>query len=219
MKRLTDNRGLGSVQVLMLMLGFLLASVLIFVFGYALGQEMALRHALQSDRVVRATAPPRPTYPPPSAGVSPGFYKEMQEKAFQRAGEQSETRVPVATEPPPSASPTAPRAVPTAPRATATVRKPTPTMIPRLPTVGAVSEPGVRWSIQVGATKDAQEAANLMLELRRQGFQAYTAQAQLGSEVSYRVRVGHFASRAEAEAVERTLRKDNRFGGAYVTSQ
>ncbi|HYD50216.1 MAG TPA: SPOR domain-containing protein, partial [Terriglobales bacterium] len=60
---------------------------------------------------------------------------------------------------------------------------------------------------------------SLTLELRRMGYQAFTAQTSQGGSVSYRVRVGRFASREEAEAVERRLKQDPRFSSAYVTAQ
>lgn len=231
MKWLSGVRGLSSLQVVLLILGFLVASILIFVFGFALGQEMALRHSLQSDRVVRGTVAPRAANATPSPGVNPNFYKDMQEKAYQRA-EQAGAPTVVPANPTNTLAATAaaaftstpapPRPTATAPappKPTATRRAPSPTAIRRPTASEEMRQEGVRWSVQVGTTKNAQEAIAMTMELRRLGFQSFTAQSQVGSETWYRVRIGRFASRAEAEAIERRIRSDPRFSGAYVTSQ
>ncbi|HYD49840.1 MAG TPA: hypothetical protein VEB21_15895, partial [Terriglobales bacterium] len=123
---------MSYVQVVLLIFGFLGASVLIFLFGFAVGQDMALRQTQQSEQVTRAPVPPRqPTTPAvPGGGVDASFYKELQEKAEKRLAATAEpaaaeTTAPVAA--PPSATPTALKPTATrrkteAPRPTATRR-------------------------------------------------------------------------------------------------
>lgn len=66
---------------------------------------------------------------------------------------------------------------------------------------------------------DSSEALGITLRLRALGFQAYTVQAPLRGQTWYRIRVGRFANRDEARAVEGKLRQTGEFKGAYVTSQ
>lgn len=229
------SRGLSYLQVILLILGFSLASLFIFLFGYAVGQEMALRHTLQSERLVRGTIAGKPATPAPTAAVDAEFYKSLQERAekqIEAAEAKATPAAAIATATPPvaptgtpaAARPTATPARTQTAKPTATPRKPTPTR-PAQPTRASTPSTSTsivgesRYSIQVISTRNAQEAIAVTLELRRQGYQAFTAQAPQNGETSYRVRVGRFASRDEAEAVARRLQQDPRFGGASIITQ
>lgn len=232
MKRL-GSRGLGSFQVVILVLGFLVASVAIFTLGYTLGQEMALRRASQGDRVFRGSVAMRVPTPTPTAGPEALLYKDLHDKAIE-ALEGAGDVTPAATEPtatPPRAQATStPRAATPAIVATATRRPATPTTRPLTPTprptkaapspLAAERSSGTGpWTVQVGATTDYQEALALNMELRREGFSAFTAQVGSQGQTVYRVRVGRYASRTDADAVVERLKQNPRFRGARVVDQ
>jgi cell division protein FtsN len=71
-----------------------------------------------------------------------------------------------------------------------------------------------KYTIQVGSFQDRESAERLALELESKGFDAYVEKAQIpGRGVWYRVRVGTFETKAEAQAwAERNLEKIGRRG-------
>lgn len=217
------SAGIGYGQAFLLVFSFLIASVLIFLFGMWVGRDLTERR-LAEEPVVRMAVPARPTPGGPVEGVGRDFYEGLKTKAYQQL--QTPTAepptLPTATVP---AATTPTRAIPTPLAATATRPPPKPTATRAAPsprpaqTTAPEGASGQMWTVQVGATMDSREALDMTLRLRAQGFAAYTVQAPLRGQTWYRVRVGRFASRQEAREVEAQLRKTGEFSGAYVTSQ
>ncbi len=76
-----------------------------------------------------------------------------------------------------------------------------------------------RFSIQVAAVQNAQSADQLAARLRKQGYRAYRLRSEVaGKGVWYRVRVGAFENRGEADRVLTKLKADN-FSGMVVSTQ
>jgi cell division septation protein DedD len=117
------------------------------------------------------------------------------------------------TSPENTASPT-PRGVASAPRASApeTAAPPPPPPAPRrASTLGADSGP---FTIQVVALKTEDAAQSLLSRLKGKNYRAYL---EAGSDAGlHRVRVGRFATRAEAETVAAKLRDEEKFR-PYIT--
>jgi cell division septation protein DedD len=117
------------------------------------------------------------------------------------------------TSPENTASPT-PRGVASAPRASApeTAAPPPPAPAPRrASTLGADSGP---FTIQVVALKTEDAAQSLLSRLKGKNYRAYL---EAGSDAGlHRVRVGRFATRAEAETVAAKLRDEEKFR-PYIT--
>jgi len=202
---MSDRRssGLRIGQLITLTLGFLLASVLIFVFGLWVGRDIAEQRLARETQVIRlAVTSPTPFETPVAPAV---------------AG------LPVAT-------PTLPAihlaAAPTvAPKPTARL-VPTPThhsLALVWPTSGPAARPtpaaeGGNWTVQANATTDPVQAVVQARELRMKGYDAYTTQGPIGGVTWYRVRVGHFNDKASAKAAETKLRREEGLEAAYVTS-
>ncbi len=74
---------------------------------------------------------------------------------------------------------------------------------------GAVPVPGLPWTVQVAAYRSRNPAAALQRSLAASGYGAYitTVTGQDGT-VRYRVRVGSYPSRSEAEKVSERLRAE-----------
>lgn len=72
----------------------------------------------------------------------------------------------------------------------------------------------IKYTLQVGSFQDRESAERLSMELESKGFDAYIEKAQIpGRGVWYRVRVGTFETKAEAQAwAERNLEKIGRRG-------
>jgi len=220
------SAGMGYGQAFLLAFGFLVASVLIFLFGMWVGRDLTERR-LTEEPVVRMTVPARPTAGGPTEGVGREFYDGLKTRAYQQL--QTPTAepppVPSATAALPTAASTSTktmptRALPTSARPAVNPTPPRPAASPKAaPTTDGESFQGQMWTVQVGATMDSREALDITLRLRAQGFAAYTVQAPLRGQTWFRVRVGRFASREEAREVEARLRQTGEFKGAYVTSQ
>jgi cell division septation protein DedD len=209
MARWGSEAGIGYGQAFLLVFGFLITSVIIFLFGMWIGRDLAERHVGEQEPMVRAPIPLRPS-PDAEAGVGPEFYETVRKQAYERL--QSPEMAPTPT--PPPNTPTRP-----IPSATKTQPPPPPTIRPTPPSSSPPPVASGQWSVQVGATVDPHEALELTLRLRARGFEAYTVQAPLSGQTWYRVRVGRFQTREEARETEARLRRTGEFKGAYVTSQ
>jgi cell division protein FtsN len=184
--------GLSFGQLITLTFGFLLASVVIFVFGIWVGRDLAEQRNNRDREVARvpvAAPPPAPPTAPPTAprAVVP--------------------QAPVAPTPTPVRvlSPTVLIVV----RATTT--RP---MVATTATAGS----GV-WTVQAYATNDTVRAVMLARTLRAKGYDASTATKQVGGATWYLVRVGRFRDRATAKTMENKLRSEEGLEAASVTQQ
>ncbi len=75
----------------------------------------------------------------------------------------------------------------------------------------APSRPGSEWTVQVAAVREASEAERMAQRLTAKGYAAYVNAPAIGTPRVYRVRIGHFADRREAETVASRLEKEEQF--------
>jgi septal ring-binding cell division protein DamX len=216
------SSGLTIGQLLTLTFGFLVASVAIFLFGMLVGRDMADQRMAKQQQVTHLPAPLPPTANPQAASPAP----------VNRVAASGATETPfrIALGATPTAGrPTAPAskasATPTAvPKATPTHLGPmvawgiTPTKA-QTPASAASAASAGGFTVQVSATNDAVQAVMLARRLRAKGFDAYTTQGPIGGVTWYRVRVGRFADREAAKAMETRLRRDEQLEAAYVAPQ
>lgn len=73
------------------------------------------------------------------------------------------------------------------------------------------------WVVQVKATPQRNEAETLQAALAAAGFPAFVISADSGSGTVYRVRVGRYGDRADAERVDGLLRARNDIADTWVT--
>jgi len=117
-------------------------------------------------------------------------------------------------EPPTSANPTPAPPTPTPEAANPT---PAPPSAPRptTPTPAATptsTEPaGVGFAIQVAALRERNEAESIVKRLSGKGYSAYVVAPSPGTPTMYRVRVGKFKERREADVVAARLQKEEQF--------
>lgn len=189
------SAGLTIGQVFTLSFGFILASVLIFALGWWVGYDAAQQRREHDRQPVRVPVVPLQI---PAVNTAP----------------------PQVAVPTPSPTTTTRQAPP--PSATATpelrIRTMTPSrVVTREPTSAAAR--GAGWSVQVKATTEALEAVMFARNLRQKGYDAYTVQAPIGNVTWYRVRVGRFADRAAARAMEQRLKEGEKIEAAYVVNE
>ncbi len=187
--------GLTFGQLITLTFGFLLASVVIFVFGLWVGRDLAEQQAAKQRDVARV-----PVAPPP---VEP-------------------TRVLAAAAPPlPSvAMAIAATSTPVA-KATATavlIVRPAATSTSARLAAATPTAPANGWTVQAYATNDTVRAVMLARTLRAKGYDATTATKQVSGATWYLVRVGHYRDHAAAKTMETKLRSEEGLEAASVVT-
>lgn len=221
MARRKGSAGLTFGQVVTLTLGFLVASLFIFVFGVWVGKDLVERRLAQEERIVRKPADrtvleagtesaPAAVEPAKILPAAPPT-REPQAVVRANAGASDTPFVKLPATP----TPTPGRATPTSAAAKAT------------PTAAVAKPPGhaaeewadAGWTVQVYATTDPNQATALARRLLAKGYDAYTLQAPMRGQTWYRVRVGRFSSRDRAIEMEDRLKKLEGLEAAYVTSQ
>jgi len=195
--------GLTFGQLITLTFGFLLASVVIFVFGLWVGRDLAEQQALHQREPARmplAVAPTAVVAAAPAAALAPPF---------------PPVRVAVPTAAPILPTATAIRLAPTAtPIAVVRVTATRAAVAAASPTLG-----GGSWTVQAYATNDTVRAVMVARTLRAKGYDASTATKEIGSVTWYTVRVGRFRDRVTAKAMETKLREEEGLEAATAVSQ
>jgi cell division septation protein DedD len=74
-----------------------------------------------------------------------------------------------------------------------------------------------RWSVQVSAAPASDIASALAERIKANGYAGYVVQAEVKGQTFYRVRVGRFATREEAELVRESLALHDVYRDAFLT--
>ncbi|MEO8601626.1 MAG: SPOR domain-containing protein [bacterium] len=203
---MAERRGTGLTfgQLITLTFGFLLASVVIFVFGLWVGRDLAEQKALHQREPAHVPLAAAPTAVVAAAPAEP----------------------PAAPPTYPPMRPAPPTAVSIAPTATAIRLAPTATIVVARATATSVRVAATSptpaagtWTVQAYATNDTVRAVMLARTLRAKGFEASTATRQIGGATWYTVRVGRFRDRVTAKAMETKLREEEGLEAASVVAQ
>jgi cell division septation protein DedD len=83
----------------------------------------------------------------------------------------------------------------------------------------AVAESGKAWYVQVNAFPDEKSGKISVDRLKNKGYKAYLTEGRNKGKLWYRVRVGEFGSREEAERIAEILKSKENFPTAFATSQ
>ena len=74
-----------------------------------------------------------------------------------------------------------------------------------------------KWSVQISAAPAKDIADTLVQRLKGNGYDGYVVQAEVNGQTYYRVRVGRFDTREEAESVRQSLARQEGYRDAYLT--
>jgi cell division septation protein DedD len=205
---------LSGKQIVFLVMVVTVVSAVIFLCGVLVGRGVRSERADVVDDTVAAaaTAPPpatdsapaaatEPPAPPSEAGDALSYHKRLQGETKPA----EELKPPAATPAPPSPDTAKPQPPP-APAATPPTTAPPPAASD-VPTSG---RPGA-WIVQVIALRDPAAARNVVKDLASKGFPAFLVNPAHDMPVIYRVQVGGFANRADAEQVSRRIEKEEQF--------
>jgi DedD protein len=158
------------------------------------------RAALQAaERPCKPVPEAVPAAPQPAPVVSDFFPQEKPKRALSELPPKPAPVQPVQAAPPPPAPVPAP-APPVATVAVTPEPEPEPKASPE-PAAG----PG-RYSLQVGAFRDAKNSEKVIQDLQAKGYEPYVIE-QKGRSVLRTVRIGRYADRAEAQRAAAELRR------------
>lgn len=225
---------LNGKQLVFLFMAVTVVSVVIFLSGVLVGRGVRADRGTQASETVAdeaaEKAPPIPTTPsggPPATSnevltyskqldgpvPSDAFGPEKQAASKPSTPAARETQVP-----PPSKEPAAreasasPAEKPEAPRPAPEPAKPAAPEPAPARAADVPAEPaGPGFTIQVAALRDRSEAEAVVRRLAGKGYAAYMVSPQPGTAAVYRVRVGKFKERREADTVAARLQKEERF--------
>jgi cell division septation protein DedD len=222
---------LGGKALVFLAMATVVILVGVFLMGLQVGRGvLSARGPAGAESTIAAAETEEPSPPPasatPGASSSPATAGEKLSYA-ERLGSAEPLKEPLKPEASTPAEPPAPKAetapVATPPPApmpvTALPAKPTPaaTAPPAksAPAAAATPEPaGNGFAIQVAALREpggAKEADAMVKRLAAKGYPAYIVTPQKGDAQIYRVRVGKFKERREADTVAARLQKEEQF--------
>jgi len=229
---------LSGKQLVFLFMATTVVAVVIFLCGVMVGRGVRAEAASETEAQVADLSTQPAT--PPSADVNPAspqpkidtstpppqpvndelsYYSRLEKqgtpaetlKAPGGARPASEPAAPAEkpTAPAPAAPNVTTAAAPTRPASTAPNQKANPSPA-ATESVAASNDPS-GFAVQVAALGSKADAAALAQRLTGKGYDAYVVVPPAGSRSVYRVRVGRFKSRQEADATARRLEKEEKF--------
>ena len=220
-KRFYFSRG----QFILLGCGFSVASMVVFFLGMLVGQGMEERKIVKPVEPVMKI-PIRPTQGANSAtgGLKEEitFYDALTRPAPAQAQPEEETREAKRAERNSKAesresrSPARQEVASVAKRAE---DKPAPAGGKPRPAEADAKEARRPWTVQVNAFPDEKSAKTWVDRLRDKGYNAYLSESRIQGRVWYRVRVGRFESRDEAEKTQESLKRKEHLAKAFATSR
>ncbi len=206
---------LNGKQLVFLFMAATVVSVVIFLCGVFVGRGVRAERSTSADAGVNgpagdlapqppaATPTPAPAGSDPTAAAPPPAVDDL--SYFDRLEKKSpavETLKPTAEKGSPAATAQTPPPDTRAPAAPASKAPDAP---------AASSEASARpWGVQVAALNVRAEAEAVAKRLSSKGYAAYVVPPADGTSV-YRVRVGRFSTRREAEPLKAKLEKEEQF--------
>jgi cell division septation protein DedD len=205
---------LNGKQLVFLFMVATVVSVVIFLCGVFVGRGVRTERAATvadagtvtpittPDVVSSREAAPAPAGSDPTAAAPPPAVDELSYfNRLEKPGQPAEKLKPpvaaAATPPPPAPKPTPSAQVPPAEPA---------------PADAALAEPsGAGFALQITALRERREAESIAKRLSAKGYAAYVLTPAGSAPSVYRVRVGKFKTRREAETMAAKLQKEEQF--------
>jgi len=223
-----DNRRYFSRgQMVLLGAAFTVASLIIFVLGVYVGQGIEGRKLTKKDEPL-VKIPVNPSAIDSSAAPAPG----KTEITFNAALPKQDTEPAPADDKPKPAKPVenvaravikdAQAAAQNRVRATSSekkLEKPANDAKKPIPVKTEATEPGQGWRAQVNAFPDERSAKTIVDRLKDKGYNAYVTEVQNRGKTWYRVNVGKYESRDEANKMVEVLRTKENFPKAFAATR
>jgi DedD protein len=203
---------LNGKQLVFLFMAVTVVSVVIFLCGVLVGRGVRTISVPGDPLVAQQAAPAVIGDPPPVAATTGGGAPATAQEDLTypnrlASGEQPREQLR-STPPPPPAPPPAPKTASSAASTAPAASSPAP----------AASGPPVRaeptgpgYAIQLAALRQREEADVIARRLAGKGYAAYVLTPETGAPAVFRVRVGKFKDRREAESVAARLKQEEQF--------
>lgn len=199
---------LSRGQMIILAAGFAVTSVIIFLLGVLIGQGIEERKLLKKEEpLVKIPVEPllQGSAGTPSAKEEITFYDTLAKvpKGTGATGDKTEK---------------ASEKLAKTPAAEAGASK------GEAPAAQARDKAGERtgqsaWTVQVNAFPQERDASRLAKRLTDKGYDAYVVSSNIRGKTWYRVRVGYFATRAQAKAMQEELKVKENLSQAMAVSR
>jgi hypothetical protein len=206
---------LSGKQLVFLFMAATTVAVAIFLCGVQVGRGVKTDRAADSAESLVASATPPPAASAPSqpaaaggppAAEPPAPAPEPEDELSYAKRLQSDAAPAEKLKPQPEKSaPSPPAAAP----GTTIASKPSVSR-PDTPVASTSGHAGA-WIVQLTALQDRAAAAALARRLSTKGYPAFVLDPAAGAPVIYRVQVGGYSDRREAEQAARRLEKDEQF--------
>jgi cell division septation protein DedD len=203
---------LNGKQLVFLFMAVTVVSVVIFLCGVLVGRGVrAERASTEPATSVPALADTTPAPPPPAAVSAPAGAPATANETLTYANRLAGSDPPKEQlTSPPAAAPPAPAPAPAPAKAAGAPPKESPAAAPGGPAV-APEPTGPGFAIQLAALRQRDEADGVARRLTSKGYPAYVMTPDAGAPAVFRVRVGKFKDRREADAVAARLQKEEQF--------
>lgn len=202
---------LGGKQLVFLFMASVVFAVAIFLLGISVGRGVRNASGPPPDTEVAVSVPPAPAEMPPATVTSPqdlSYHDKLQGQSAPAAEAATTPKAPdipapPAEAPPPAAEPVAAASTMRAQTAPATpAPKPAEKPAPKVaPPVAPVAN---GWFVQVNAFRSRENAERQVATLKGKGYAALVSE----SGGLYRVRIGPFGQRDEANTTSQRLRRE-----------
>ncbi len=222
---------LNGKQLVFLFMAATVVSVVIFLCGVLVGRGVRSQLSGGSDQPiaggVEETTPTQPAAPAqaPAAGSDPTtvaapapasedlsyptrLAKSNAPEERLKPTPEKATPVEHAAAPSPAPVAAAPRPVPPPP---APVKEPVRAPAPADPVAASAEPSGQGFAVQIAALNVRSEADAIAKRLSSKGYAAYVMTPATGTPSVFRVRVGKFTTRREAETIAAKLQKEEQF--------
>lgn len=208
---------LNGKQLVFLFMAATVVSVVIFLCGVLVGRGVRAERGAIADGTPTAsnveTAPPAPAAAPPPAATPAGSDPT---KAAPPADDLTYfSRLEKPAPPPEHLKAATEKAEPPAPKVAAVAPQRPPPAAP--PTESSAAAPGVAepggagFAVQIAALNVRGDAEAIAKRLSSKGYSAYVMSPPAGAPTVFRVRIGKFTTRREAENVASKLQKEEQF--------
>jgi cell division protein FtsN len=209
-KRYYFTRG----QMALLGGAFTLASIIIFGLGMFVGKEIEARKTVRPEEpLVKVPVKPAPQGAAGTEGAKSKddltFYNTLKKTPESKQAAETkadEKEAEIAAKDAASRAEKAQAAAEPGIKAQATAS-------------GATETNGKGWSVQANSYPDAKSAGDLVDRLKNKGYNAFVTEANVKGKVWYRVRVGRFGSREQAEKTAAALKSNENLGKAFATNK
>jgi cell division septation protein DedD len=208
---------LNGKQLVFLFMAVTVVSVVIFLCGVLVGRGVRAERGLEAAALEGAgTVADAPAAGPAAPTNAPATANEKLTYPDRLAGDKPVSEPLAGGRPPASPPPSSPPVSAPAERPPQTpVSAPAPAATAPASSAAspqAPSEPaGPGFAIQVTALRERSEAENLVRRLSGKGYSAYVVPPAAGTPAVYRVRVGKFKERRDAEAAAARLQQEEQF--------